>query len=95
MYIWYGEVNGVCIVEWLLHVFSLNYYARLSVESREDEMGCLRFKNSGEGLKQYVLGSVKSSLNIGNNEFTINNNKSVSCFSKFQGNILLVEVLIS
>ena len=57
-------------------------------------MGCLRFKNSGEGLKQYLLGSVKSSLNIGNNEFTINN-KSVSCFSKFQGNIVLVEVLIS
>lgn len=42
---WYGEVNGVSIVEWILPVFSLNYYARSYVESREDEMRNLRLEN--------------------------------------------------
>lgn len=48
---WYGEVNGVSIVEWILPVFSLNYYARSYVESGEDEVGYLRLENSGERLK--------------------------------------------
>lgn len=32
----------------------------------------------GEGLKQYLLGSLEGSLKTGNNEFIISNNKSVS-----------------